>query len=126
MASRNYIEDKYRCNHPESDFVSNSKGPIEIIGEKNFVEYTRRNETSNYQYDVWNRPSSSAITSEYGVDSYQNATRTTTNRYSTVRNPYNKTTKKKNNSSVLWIILFIYFGLPIIFSIFGAILDAMI
>lgn len=133
--SGNYVEDKYRCNHPESDFVSNSKGPIEIVQDKNFVEYTRRNETANYRYDVWNRPSTSATFnsnststnpySSYTKPTYSNINTTgTTGNYSS-SNSYNKNTTKKSNGSIVWIILFIYFGIPIIFSILGAILDAI-
>ena len=109
----NYVEDKYRCNHPESDFVSNSKGPIEIVQDKNFVEYTRRNETANYRYDVWNRPSTSAT---FNKSTYSNTNTTGTS--------YNRSSsKKKSNGSIIWILIIIYVVLPFIFSKLGEIFD---
>lgn len=131
--SGNYVEDKYRCNHPESDFVSNSKGPIEIIQDKNFVDYTRRNETTNYRYDVWNKPSTSATvnnpTVNNSTNSYSTYNKSTYSNTNTTGTSYNRNSSKKNsNRSVIWILIIIYIVLPIVFSIFsfiGEIFDLM-
>jgi len=120
MANKSYyVEDKYRCNHPESDFESNSKGPIEIKQDRNFVEYTHRNETVNYQYDVWERVSRSATANNSDINSYLNSNTARTTDYYASRNSYNKNTSKKSNLNIIWILLFIYIGLPILFSIFS-------
>ena len=47
-----FVEDKYRCNHPESDFKDQDEGPIKMKKSRH-VEYTHRNETANLRYDVW-------------------------------------------------------------------------
>lgn len=130
----NYVEDKYRCNHPESDFVSNSKGPIEIKQDRNFVEYTHRNETANYRYDVWKRPSTSATfnnstvsnstvnnpTVNNSTNSYSTYNKSTYSNTNTTGTSYNRSSsQKKSNGSIIWILIIIYVVLPIVFSIFG-------
>ena len=123
-----YSEGKYKCNHPESDFEKTSTNPIEMKKE-NFVEYTHRNETANYRYDVWS--GSDNISTKYFNDKKV----TTLNNYSEYiqKNPYNynnTTNSRKNNPATKWIILFIALIylfpaiLSIIFSILGEIIDS--
>ena len=138
MANDDYFsEGKYRCNHPESDFEDNSKGPIEMKKE-NFVEYTHRNETANYRYDIWN-DKNREISKKFYSDSYSETKvfpqNNMTNSYSGSSysrnsysgnsyfgNSYNKKTIKKS-SNVALIILIIFWGIPFIFEILGAIFE---
>lgn len=110
-----YVEGKYRCNHPESDFVNNSNGPIEMKKE-DFVEYTHRNETYNVQYDVWsNRNNSTSLNSKYSNNNANSAS------YSS-RTSYNTSKSTKKPGTVVWFIL-IFWVLPIILSFFSAIIE---
>ena len=122
MASRGEYEgDKYRCNHPESDFVNNSKGPIELKREK-YVEYTHRNEIANYQYDVWSQENAAARR-----NSWYDGSNTSTNSYgsnykeSGLSSSRYQNKKKKNSSMGLWIFLALWFGLPLLISFLTAI-----
>lgn len=100
--NNNKIQLKYKCNHPESDFIDNSKGPIEMKKE-NFIEYTRRNETSNYQNETWNSSTSySSNKTNYSNNKHYNS-------YST--------NNKKSSGGIFWIIILIWF-LPGILSLF--------
>ena len=131
-----FAEGKYRCNHPESDFiVKKSSGPIEIKREKGFIEYTHRNETANYQYDVWNKPSTSARinteTSYSGINttnSYYSRQKSSASDDSEYRRilmeaQNRQGTNKKGSLTGLWIFLGLFYGLPIIFSILASIFD---
>ena len=101
----NSIQLKYKCNHPTSDFIDNSKGPI-YMKEENFVEYTRRNEKPSYQTENWNK--GAAYSSNGGIN---------TNR------TYNSSKrKKKSSSAVFWVIFLIYF-LPIIIEMLTEFFD---
>jgi len=123
MENKYYSEGKYKCNHPESDFKNTSTNPIEMKPES-FIEYTHRNETANYRYDVWNNSSNVSTNKLYGNQSENNmASREVYNRYSTpnYRNVNNTTGKKKNNFSILIFIILIYF-LPAIFVFITTIL----
>lgn len=123
-----YSEGKYRCNHPESDFKVSSTNPIEIKRDK-FVEYTHRNETANYRYDVWNRNEGSSNTSSLNLTSkdfdniqdYNAYVRIKSNSARQIRNN-NSSNKKGSPAGVIIFIILIYF-LPFLFSILGAILD---
>lgn len=74
-----YAEDKYRCNHPESDFEKTSTNPIEMKQE-NFIEYTRRNETANYRYDVWGKSESIETRAPQNRNIYTNTNNNNTQR----------------------------------------------
>lgn len=120
MADNNYYsEGKYRCNHPESDFEKTSTNPIEMKKEK-FVEYTHRNETANYRYDVWTGSENATITDK---DYYSNFG--TTQNYAKTYS-INKTTNDRKNPSLSIVFIFILiYILPIIFSVIGAIFSAI-
>ena len=96
--NKNNTQLKYNCNHPASDFIDNSKGPI-YMKEENFVEYTRRNEKPNNQTGSWNN-----------VTPYSSNAGNYTNTQYSSRNK-----KKKSSSAVFWII-FIFYFLPLIFE----------
>ena len=117
MSYNKYVEGKYSCNHPESDFANNSDGPIEMKKE-NFTEYTHRNETSNMQYDVW---SGANNTTKFNInnDDYNGKTNYS-NGYS------NKSTKKSNTGLSVFVILFIIYGLPMLLSLLFQILDELL
>lgn len=129
MSNNNYYsEGKYRCNHPESDFEKTSTNPIEMKKE-NFVEYTHRNETANYRYDVWNG-SDSVSTSNYGNTSYlktpsgYNNNTYTNDRYNRSYSTNSNRNKKSSPKGVIIFIILIYF-LPVLFSIIGTIFSAI-
>lgn len=106
MPYKKYVEGKYSCNHPESDFVTNSEGPIEMKKD-NFVEYTHRNESTNLQYDVWGNSDSTARL-------YKDA-----EKYS----PKSSTNKKANGSLSAVIILILIYGIPVLLGILAEIFD---
>lgn len=145
MASDNeyYNKLKYRCNHPESDFTQNTN-PIEMKKE-DFVEYTKRNEVNKSENNTWGQTSIYVNNSKY-TSPNSSVTRSTTNNYNRTNystsnyatrqntinqtyttqnyNQYKTNSSKKSSLSGLWIILFIWFGLPIIFSILSVIFEA--
>lgn len=119
------VEGKYRCNHPESDFQDNGKGPIEMKKE-HFIEYTHRNETVNLQYDVWEQKQ------KYNTNEYENASQNRgANSYQTLNDLlYEKknsrqTSQKNSSDKAVILFLFVLFGLPMLFSIFSAILEVI-
>lgn len=120
MAYKGYnVEGKYQCNHPEEDFKNNKKGPIEMKRD-NFVEYTHRNEVENLQYDVWNQPQEYKNQQNYSAqNSYQSINRPTYGK------KYQQASKKNSNDVGVIIFLFLFFGLPIIFSILEAIVGIL-
>lgn len=113
MSYNRYAEGKYSCNHPESDFVDNSTDPIEMKRE-NFTEYTKRNETSNIQYDVW---SGSNNTARLYRNNGEYSSRT---QYS--GNSQNST-KKSSGGLTVFIIIFIIYGLPMLLGLLFQILE---
>lgn len=114
MPYSKYVEGKYACNHPESDFARNSEGPIEMKKE-NFVEYTHRNETANLQYDVWGNSNSTARL--YKNDgSYKNG-------YYNMGNLKRTNDSKKGSGLPVAILIILIYVLPIIFSIIAEILE---
>lgn len=130
MASDDYFsEGEYRCNHPESDFENDSGGPIEMKKERGFVEYTHRNENSNQRYDVWtgsanyNRYQNNVNSNynRYQSSAYTNSLYSGTN-YNTQR--YNKP-KKNGDLIVAFVVIFLFFGLPMLLSFIGAIAEAL-
>ena len=117
MSYNKYVEGKYSCNHPESDFVDNSTEPIEMKKE-NFTEYTHRNETSNMQYDVWSGANNTTRLNRN--DGYYDEKTNYNNGYS------NKSTKKSNTGLSVFVILFIIYGLPMLLSLLFQILDELL
>ena len=129
-----YSEGKYKCNHPESDFAQTTTNPIEMKKE-HFVEYTRRNETANYRYDVWNESENISKTQIdplitldrddfENIEDYYAYVKIKANS-ANLNNPKNTTTssnKKSSSLSLVFIFILIYI-LPIIFSVIGTILE---
>lgn len=117
-----YSEGKYRCNHPESDFEQTSTNPIELKRE-NFVEYTHRNETANYRYNVWDGNNNVTPTSSFSdFKGYANS-----GTYKGYSENKPNSFKGKKNSSVVGVVIFIFlvYFLPIVFSIIGAIVSML-
>lgn len=118
--SNYYSEGKYSCNHPESDFKVSSTNPIEMKRE-NFVEYTHRNETANYRYDVWSGSENASRTER----DYHSIPRTTQNYTKTYSTSQSRNNKKSSSLSIVFIFILIYI-LPVIFSVIGAIISAIV
>jgi len=117
MSHKRYVEGKYSCNHPESDFANNSDGPIEMKRE-NFTEYTHRNETANMQYDVWGNSNNT-------VRLYKNDGEYSSNPQYNKGYSSNNIKKSSNGLSVFIIILLIY-GLPMLLGVLFQILEDLL
>lgn len=142
-----FVEDKYRCNHPESDFKDQDESPIKMKKSKH-VEYTHRNETANLRYDVWGasekkqskkpyfnfnnssnngKPYFDFNSSSNDGKSYLNSNISSNNGKSYFNSNSNKglnvvnIIKSSPSLMIVIIILFIYVGIPLITTLFGII-----
>ena len=129
-----FVEDKYRCNHPESDFKDQDEGPIKMKKSRH-VEYTHRNETANLRYDVWGasekkpskKPYFNFNNSSNNGKPYLNSNSSLNNGKSYFNSNSNKglnvvnIIKSSPSLMIVIIILFIYVGIPLITTLFGII-----
>ena len=95
--------------------------------KEHFVEYTHRNETANYRYDVWTGSENASGTryedSRLNKPADYYSTARTTSSYAKTNSTSQVASKKKSSSlSIVFIFILIYI-LPVIFSVISAILD---